>query len=161
HDGLGALRVVIFGGEPLELRSLRPWVTRHGDQRPVLVNMYGITETTIHVTYRPIVAADLDGNQGSVVGVPIPDLPVYVLDENLELSPIGVPGELCVGGAGLTRGYLGSPEKTAERFVPDPFGTRPGHRLYRSGDLARRLESGDLEYLGRIDHQVKIRGFRV
>ena len=160
-DGLRSLRVVIFGGEALELQSLRPWITRHGDQRPVLVNMYGITETTIHVTYRPIVAADLDRNQGSVVGVPIPDLEVYVLDENLELSPLGVPGELCVGGDGLTRGYLGNPEKTAERFVPDPFGNRPGRRLYRSGDLARRLPSGDLEYLGRIDHQVKVRGFRV
>jgi amino acid adenylation domain-containing protein len=160
-DGDRSLRLVIFGGEALELQSLRPWFLRHGDERPVLVNMYGITETTIHVTYRPIAAADLDRTLGSVVGVPIPDLEVHVLDENLELSPIGVPGELCVGGDGLTRGYLGSPDKTAERFVPDPFGTRPGRRLYRSGDLARRLANAELEYLGRIDHQVKIRGFRV
>ncbi|HZN53850.1 MAG TPA: amino acid adenylation domain-containing protein, partial [Candidatus Polarisedimenticolaceae bacterium] len=160
-DGFHSLRWVIFGGEALELQSLRPWFARHGDQRPVLVNMYGITETTIHVTYRPIVAADLDRGSGSVVGVPISDLEVYVLDENLEVSPLGVPGELCVGGDGLARGYLGSPEKTAERFVPDRLGARPGRRLYRSGDLARRLANGDLEYLGRIDHQLKIRGFRV
>ncbi|HKQ60129.1 MAG TPA: amino acid adenylation domain-containing protein [Candidatus Polarisedimenticolaceae bacterium] len=158
---LTGLRWVIFGGEALEPQSLRPWFARYGDRRPVLVNMYGITETTVHVSYRPLGAADLAGPARSVLGVAIPDLEVYVLDEDLELAPIGVPGEICVGGAGLSRGYLGDPARTAERFVPDPFGSRPGGRLYRSGDLARRLPDGDLEYLGRIDQQLKIRGSRV
>ena len=154
-----ALRYVIFGGEMLELKSLKPWFDRHGDQRPQLVNMYGITETTVHVTYRPIRATDLAG--GSVVGVPIPDLQVHLLDANRQLVPVGVPGEMYVGGAGLGRGYYNRPELTAEKFIPDPFQRQPGARLYRSGDQARRLPNGDLEYLGRIDFQVKIRGFRV
>jgi hypothetical protein len=121
--------------------------------------MYGITETTVHVTYRPITMADLEARAGSVIGVPIPDLSVYLLDQRGKLVPVGVAGEMYVGGGGLARGYLNRPELTAERFVPHPFA--PGERLYRSGDLARRLPGGDLEYLGRIDHQVKIRGFRI
>ncbi len=155
-----ALRRVIFGGEALDLPSLAPWFKRHGDERPLLVNMYGITETTVHVTYRPIRQADLAAGRGSVVGVPIPDLTLHVVDPDLQLQPIGVPGEIVVGGEGVAQAYLGRPELTAQRFVPDPFGA-PGARLYRSGDLARRLPDGDLEYLGRIDHQVKIRGFRI
>jgi amino acid adenylation domain-containing protein len=155
-----ALRYVIFGGEALDLPGLAPWLARHGDERPLLVNMYGITETTVHVTYRPIRRADLAAGRGSVIGVPIPDLTLHVVDRDLEPQPIGVAGEIVVGGEGVARGYLGRPELTAERFVPDPYGP-PGARLYRSGDLARRLPEGDLEYLGRIDHQVKIRGFRV
>ena len=156
-----ALRYVIFGGESLELESLRPWYQRHGDRKPVLVNMYGITETTVHVTYRPLSLADVDAGTGSVIGVPIPDLQAYIVDANLQLVPIGVPGEICVGGAGLARGYLNRPELTAQRFVASPFSSAPEARLYRSGDLARYLPDGDIEYLGRIDHQVKIRGFRV
>jgi amino acid adenylation domain-containing protein/non-ribosomal peptide synthase protein (TIGR01720 family) len=157
-----ALRLVIFGGEALEPASLRPWVERHGDQRPRLVNMYGITETTVHVTYRPLSRADVDtAGAGSAIGRPIPDLTLHVLDRHLQPVPAGVPGELCVGGSGLARGYLGRPALTTERFVPDPFSTEPGARLYRSGDLARRLPDGDVEYLGRIDRQVKIRGFRI
>src|SRR6185312_12907032 len=120
----------------------------------------GITETTVHVTYRPLSRQDVEAARGSVLGVPIPDLSLRVLDRHLGPQPIGVPGEIHVGGAGLAQGYLGRPELTAERFVPDPFGA-PGSRLYRSGDLARYLADGDLEYLGRIDHQVKIRGFRI
>jgi amino acid adenylation domain-containing protein/FkbH-like protein/non-ribosomal peptide synthase protein (TIGR01720 family) len=154
-----SLRYVIFGGEALELQSLRPWFERHGDRRPQLVNMYGITETTVHVTYRRIDMSDVEAGAGSLIGVPIPDLGVYVLDAHREPVPVGVPGEMYVGGAGVARGYLNRPELTAERFVADPF--VPGERLYRSGDLARRRPDGDLEYLGRIDHQVKIRGFRI
>ncbi|HEX4961859.1 MAG TPA: non-ribosomal peptide synthase/polyketide synthase [Thermoanaerobaculia bacterium] len=119
--------------------------------------MYGITETTVHVTYRPLRATDTR----SVIGVPIPDLSLGVMDRSFRPAPIGVPGELVVGGAGLARGYLGRPELTAERFVPDPDGVRPGERLYRSGDLGRFLPNGEVEYLGRLDHQVKIRGFRI
>jgi amino acid adenylation domain-containing protein/non-ribosomal peptide synthase protein (TIGR01720 family) len=155
------LRYVIFGGEALDLGDLRPWWDRHGDQKPQLVNMYGITETTVHVTYRPVGKADLERPWSSVIGVPIPDLQVYVLDAHQELLPIGVPGEMYVGGAGVSKGYLARPELTAERFLPDPFNPAPGATLYKTGDLARVLEGGDIEYLGRIDHQVKIRGFRI
>ncbi|MGE0127963.1 MAG: amino acid adenylation domain-containing protein [Blastocatellales bacterium] len=156
-----ALRLVIFGGEALELQSLKPWFDRHGDERPRLINMYGITETTVHVSFRPIRAADLEEGKGSVIGGAIPDLQVYAMDANLRPTPIGVSGEMYVGGAGVARGYLNRPELTAERFIPDPFGAEAGARLYRTGDLARYLADGDLEYLGRIDHQVKIRGFRI
>ncbi|HEX4963095.1 MAG TPA: non-ribosomal peptide synthase/polyketide synthase, partial [Thermoanaerobaculia bacterium] len=154
-----ALRYVIFGGEALEPASLAPWFERHGDERPRLINMYGITETTVHVTYREVGRADVN-RAVSAVGCPIPDLGVYLLDSTFQPVPLGVPGEVYVGGAGLAEGYLGRPELTAERFVPNPFG-EPGSRLYKSGDLARRLPDGDIEYLGRIDHQVKIRGFRI
>ena len=168
EQSLSALRLVIFGGEALDLQSLRPWYERHGDERPRLVNMYGITETTVHVTYRPLGWADLENVSGSVIGGPIPDLQVYVLDAQMQLAPVGVMGELYVGGAGLGRGYLKQADLTAERFVPNPFtpplaegDTRGGTRLYKTGDLARYLPGGDLEYGGRIDQQVKIRGFRI
>jgi amino acid adenylation domain-containing protein len=154
-----ALRTVVFGGEALDPSTLRPWFDRHGDERPRLVNMYGITETTVHVTWRPLSRRDLSG--GSLIGGAIPDLRLYVLDAAGRIAPVGVPGEIHVGGAGLARGYLGRPELTAERFVPDPFSALPGARLYRTGDLARWRPDGDVEYLGRIDAQVKIRGFRI
>ncbi|MBL8348627.1 MAG: amino acid adenylation domain-containing protein, partial [Rubrivivax sp.] len=154
-----ALRHVIFGGEALELQSLRPWLARHGDARPRLVNMYGITETCVHVTYRPISMADVEAGRGSLIGVPIPDLRLHVLEPGGEPAPVGVVGEIHVGGPGLALGYLNRPELTAERFVPDPF--VPGERLYRSGDLARYTADGELEYVGRRDLQVKIRGFRI
>ncbi|WNG47516.1 amino acid adenylation domain-containing protein [Archangium minus] len=156
-----SLRYVIFGGEALEFASLRPWFSRHGEQKPQLVNMYGITETTVHVTYRPLCAADAEGASGSIVGVPIPDLQAFILDERLRPQPVGVPGELYIGGQGLARGYLHRPELTAERFVPHPFSQRPGERLYKTGDLARFRADGHIEYLGRTDLQVKIRGFRI
>ena len=159
-----SLRSVIFGGEALELSSLKPWFGRHGDRSPQLVNMYGITETTVHVTYRPVGLEDLE-QPASFIGVPIPDLELHVLDPWLRPAPIGVAGELCVGGHGLARGYLGRPSLTAQRFSPNPWSGgksgAEGTRLYRSGDLGRRLANGDIEYLGRIDHQVKIRGFRI
>ncbi|BAY50137.1 amino acid adenylation domain-containing protein (plasmid) [Scytonema sp. HK-05] len=154
------LRLVIFGGEALELKSLQPWFERHGDQLPQLVNMYGITETTVHVTYRPLSKTDLNGT-ASVIGRPIGDLQVYVLDEYLHPVPIGVAGEMYVGGAGVARGYLNRPELTAQRFISNPFSNNPKARLYKTGDLARYLPNGELEYLGRIDQQVKIRGFRI
>ncbi len=158
-EGGLALRYVIFGGEALEMRSLKPWFERHGEQRPQLVNMYGITETTVHVTYRPVGGGDVSG--GSVIGVPIPDLAVYLLDSRGELAPMGAQGELYVGGKGVARGYLNRPELTAERFVPDPFGKEGGQRLYRPGDLGRYLAGGDIEFLGRRDEQVKVRGYRI
>ncbi len=160
-EGPLALRFVLFGGEALELRSLAPWWDRHPDDRPLLVNLYGITETTVHVTYRPVRRADLAAGKGSVIGGPIPDLSLHLLDRAHQPVPIGVAGELYVGGAGLALGYLGWPDLTAERFLPDAWSGRAGERLYRSGDLARRRPDGDLEYLGRADQQVKVRGFRI
>jgi amino acid adenylation domain-containing protein len=155
-----ALRLVIFGGEALDFESLRQWFRDHGDEQPQLVNMYGITETTVHVTEKRVRAVDLTANTGSLIGRPISDLRGYVLDQHMELLPAGVPGELYVGGAGVARGYLWRPALSAERFVPDPFSRTPGARLYRTGDLVR-YRGEELEYLGRVDQQVKIRGFRI
>jgi amino acid adenylation domain-containing protein len=156
-----ALRYIIFGGEALEFQSLRPWFERYGDQHPQCINMYGITETTVHVTYRPVRLADLENNSGSNIGVPIPDLQVYVVDAEGKRVATGETGEMLVGGLGVARGYLNRPDLTEQRFIANPFEPEKSPRLYRSGDLARILENGDLEYLGRIDHQVKIRGFRI
>src|SRR5262249_22269002 len=132
-----------------------------GYERPRLVNMYGITETTVHVTYHPLTAADAIAAVGSPIGRPLCDLQAYVLDARLQPVPVGVPGELFIGGGGLARGYLGRADVTAERFLPDPFGTGPGGRLYRSGDKVRWRPDGSLEFLGRIDGQVKIHGYRI
>jgi amino acid adenylation domain-containing protein len=155
------LRYVICAGEALELQSLKPWFERHGDKRPLVVNMYGITETTVHSTYRPITTGDLTSGVGSVIGVPIADLQIHLVDDQLKPVAPGVAGEICVGGAGVARGYLKRDDLTSQRFLPDPFSGKPGARIYRSGDLARFTERGELEYLGRMDQQVKIRGFRV
>jgi amino acid adenylation domain-containing protein/non-ribosomal peptide synthase protein (TIGR01720 family) len=157
---LDHLRLVIFGGEALDPRSLAVWTARHGTARPALVNMYGITETTVHVTLRRLADGDIAGGV-SVIGAPLGDLSLHVLDPSLRPVPVGVAGELFVGGAGLARGYLDRPGLTAQRFLPDPWAAEPGARLYRTGDLARRLPGGDLAYLGRIDQQVKVRGFRI
>ncbi|SCL25323.1 non-ribosomal peptide synthetase [Micromonospora inyonensis] len=155
-----ALRLVVFGGEAVDLGSVGRWFDRRGDESPRLVNMYGITETTVHVTYRPLRRRDV-ASTGSPLGVPIPDLSVYLLDRFGGLLPDGVPGEFYVGGGGVAKGYLGHPELTAERFVADPFSDVDGARLYRTGDVGRRRADGELEYLGRNDDQVKIRGFRI
>ncbi|MEE8523392.1 MAG: amino acid adenylation domain-containing protein, partial [Thermoanaerobaculia bacterium] len=156
-----SLREVIFGGEALELASLAPWYARFDGRRPRLVNMYGITETTVHVTYRPLASREVEDAGRSPIGRAIRDLAIHLLDRCGRPVPIGVVGEIHVGGAGLARGYLGRPALTAARFVPDPFSAEAGARLYRSGDLARYLPDGDLEFLGRHDHQVKLRGFRI
>jgi amino acid adenylation domain-containing protein/FkbH-like protein len=154
------LRTVIFGGEALDVSMLRPWYARHGDAVE-LVNMYGITETTVHVTHHRVRASDLAAPAASRIGRPLGDLRARLLDSNGEMVPIGVPGELYVGGGGVARGYLGRPRLTAERFLPDPFSPEPGARMYRSGDLCRWLPDGTLEYLGRCDRQVKVRGHRI
>jgi amino acid adenylation domain-containing protein len=174
-----ALRTVVFGGEALDYGSLRPWLDRYGDQRPALVNMYGITETTVHVTYRPVRAADVPDPRGpqsggpqsggpqsgalSPIGVPIPDLSARVVDRYGNEQPIGVVGELFVGGAGVAIGYLNRPELTAERFGADLLGpgVGGGERFYRTGDLAAWLPSGELDYRGRADQQIKVRGYRI
>ncbi|MDD5629217.1 MAG: amino acid adenylation domain-containing protein, partial [Elusimicrobia bacterium] len=162
------LRYVIFGGEALNPAALRPWLDRYGDQAPELVNMFGITETCVHVTHARI---DREAAQacrlGSPIGRALPDLSLYVLDRRLQPVPIGVPGELFVGGAGVARGYLNRPELDAERFLPNPFAApedaaagRNG-RMYRTGDLVRWRPGGVLEHMGRADSQMKVRGFRV
>ena len=155
-----ALRVVIFGGEALNPAALRPWFALPAAQQPALVNMYGITETTVHVTHKVIDAVALDGS-GSPIGVALDDLEIYILDAHLNPLPHGVFGEMFVGGAGLARGYLHRPDLSAERFVPNPFSPLPGQRMYKTGDLARYLANGEIEFLGRIDRQIKLRGFRI
>ena len=155
------LRTVIFGGEALNVDDLRPWFEAVGGDGAPLVNMYGITETTVHVTYRAIAIGDLDCRDRSPIGRPLSDLEGHVLDAGGDPCPAGVVGELYVGGDGVARGYLNRPDLTATRFVPHALADRPGDRLYRTGDLAVRTSDGELEYVGRADHQVKIRGFRI
>ena len=157
---LPALRLVILGGEALNLRTLLPWFQRHGDSRPQMINMYGITETTVHVTYRRILEQDAARENDSIIGEPIPDLTLHLLDDALQPVADGATGEICISGPAVARGYLGRAELTAERFITDPHDPAAG-RMYRSGDLARRRADGELVYLGRADRQVKINGFRI
>ncbi|MFJ4095287.1 amino acid adenylation domain-containing protein [Kitasatospora sp. NPDC089913] len=154
------LRYVVFGGEALDLGRLSAWYDHRADDAPVLVNMYGITETTVHVSHLALDRTLAARASGSLIGSPLDDLGLLVLDQALRPAPPGVVGELYVTGAGLARGYLGLPGLTAGRFVASPF-AGPGQRMYRTGDLARRQPDGSLEYVGRADDQVKIRGFRI
>ena len=154
-----ALRMVIFGGEALDLPGLKPWFSLYGEEQPRLVNMYGITETTVHVTWCPLREGDCSST-ASLIGRPLRDLDLHLLDDRGEPVPDGMAGEIHVGGAGLARGYLNRPALTAERFIDGKVEGTP-ERLYRSGDLARRRPDGGLEYLGRIDKQVKLRGYRI
>ena len=151
------LRLIIFGGEALDLKALRPWAERYGLQRPALINMYGITETTVHVTYKPITANDLARPELNPIGTPIPDLHVHLLDDAGRPVSDGLPGEIHVSGGGVARGYLNRLELTSQRFPVCADGTR----MYRSGDRAVRLPNGELAYLGRADDQIKVRGFRI
>lgn len=155
---LSALRLVVLGGEPLDARPLLEWFDRHPEDRCRLVNMYGITETTVHVTAATVTRREALAGSRSV-GRPLPGWSVRVLDAHGRPVPPGAPGEIHVGGAGVALGYLNRPALTAERFVPDVLD--PAGRLYRSGDLGRLLPDGTLEHLGRIDDQVKVRGFRI
>ncbi|OPX45146.1 surfactin synthase subunit 2 [Ruminiclostridium hungatei] len=150
------LRYVIFGGEALNPHKLKEWNQRFPNVR--LINMYGITETTVHVTYKEITREDMNDGSSNV-GQPLPKVYTYILDNDMNLCPVGVAGEIYVGGAGVGRGYLNRPELTGERFIEDPF--LPGEKLYRSGDLAKLLHGGDMAYCGRTDRQLKIRGYRI
>jgi amino acid adenylation domain-containing protein len=151
-----ALRYIIFGGAPLLPASLSVFHEVYPQVR--LINMYGITETTVHVTFKEITEVEIHAGISNV-GKPIPTLCCYILDAQKSLLPIGVPGEIYVSGAGLARGYLNNPELTAEKFIRHPF--KAGERLYKSGDLGRWLPDGNMEHLGRIDQQLKIRGYRI
>ncbi|WP_133054583.1 non-ribosomal peptide synthetase, partial [Niastella populi] len=150
------LRYVIFGGEALNPAKIKPWKEQFPSCR--LVNMYGITETTVHVTYQEIGFEHLD-NSSSIIGKAIPTLTIFILDSAQQLVTVGVAGEICIGGAGLAQGYLNQPALTAEKFIAHPF--EEGERLYRSGDLGRWLPDGNIEFIGRKDEQVKIRGHRI
>ncbi|WP_307850423.1 amino acid adenylation domain-containing protein [Micromonospora sp. H61] len=152
-----AVRLVVFGGEPLDTRVLLGWFDRYPEDRCRLVNMFGITETTVHATAQTVTRREALAGTRSV-GRALPGWRLYVLDPQGRPVPTGVTGEIWVGGAGVASGYLGLPELTAERFQPDPF--LEGRR-YRSGDLGRFRPDGSLEHLGRLDDQVKVRGFRV
>ncbi|AXI80192.1 non-ribosomal peptide synthetase [Peterkaempfera bronchialis] len=156
-----ALRRIIFGGEALDLGRLRGWVERHGTASPELVNMYGITETTVHVTHRVLTDEDFGlGADVSPIGGPIPGLVTYLLDDRLQPVPPGREGAIFVAGDQVSLGYLGRPGLTASRFVADPF-AGDGSRMYHTGDLARRTLDGELEFTGRADDQVQLKGFRI
>ncbi|MFG6198639.1 amino acid adenylation domain-containing protein [Nonomuraea sp. JJY05] len=156
-----ALRRIIFGGEALDLGRLRGWVERHGTRSPELVNMYGITETTVHVTHRVLTDEDFAaGDDVSPIGGPIPGLVTYLLDDRLRPVPPGRVGAIYVAGDQVSLGYLGRPGLTASRFVANPF-AGDGSRMYHTGDLARRTLDGELEFAGRADDQVQLKGFRI
>ncbi|WP_155393962.1 non-ribosomal peptide synthetase, partial [Xanthomonas albilineans] len=155
------LRLVIFGGEALDVRALKPWFEHERNLATHLVNMYGITETTVHVTWRSLGVTDVDWRGGSPIGGPIANTRTYILDGHGAPVPIGVVGELYIGGDGVSRGYLNRDDLTAERFLTDPFSADPTARMYRTGDLGRWRADGNIEFFGRNDHQVKIRGFRI
>ena len=157
--GRHALRTLIFGGEALDAKMLKPWFADPRNAATRLVQVYGITETTVISTWREMTVADIDHEGPSPIGVPYDDVSLYVLDSQRQLCPFGVVGEIHIGGGGVARGYLDRDALTAERFVADPF--RPGERIYRSGDLARMRADGSLEYVGRNDFQVKLRGYRI
>ncbi|WP_432065179.1 amino acid adenylation domain-containing protein [Streptomyces sp. C10-9-1] len=156
-----SLRRVVFGGEALDLSRLRDWVGTYGTTAPELVNMYGITETTVHVTHRVLTAEDFEADEDAgPLGGPIPGLAVHLLDERLRPVPPGRVGALYVSGDQLSLGYLGRPGLTAGRFVADPF-RADGSRMYHTGDLARRTIDGELRFAGRADDQVQLKGYRI
>lgn len=159
-SSLGSLRYVVFGGEALDATRLTAWYDRHDADSPRLVNMYGITETCVHVSHRPLKVSDAAGATGSVIGDAIPGLRIHLLDQSLQPVPTGVVGEIYVAGGQIARGYVGKPGLTATRFVANPF-DGAGMRLYRSGDTAMWTEDGELVYVGRSDQQVKVRGYRI
>ncbi|WP_327191220.1 amino acid adenylation domain-containing protein [Streptomyces xinghaiensis] len=160
-ERLTSLRVVVFGGERLEPAMLRDWFERHGDESPRLVNMYGLTEATVHASCRPLTVGDLDAHGVSPIGHPLPGLVFHVLGDDGRPVAEGEPGELYIEGAGLARGYLGRPDLNKERFVDHTAPDGTVRRCYRTGDRVVALPGGGYGYLGRTDDQMKIRGYRV
>jgi amino acid adenylation domain len=156
---LSGLRWLVVNGEALPPQLCRQWYALYPDVR--LLNAYGPTECSDDVTHYLFDGSPLPGVTNIPIGRPLANMRMYVLDQALSLVPIGIPGELYVGGVGVGRGYIHEPARTAETYVPNPFSVEPGSRLYKTGDRARFLADGNLEFLGRIDHQVKLRGFRI
>lgn len=154
-----SLRLIIIGGEKALPERLKVWLESVG-QQVRLVNNYGPTETTVGATVCELSTADTTLKEVPI-GRPLGNVQTYILDGNRQPVPIGVPGELYIGGAGLARGYLNRPKLTEEKFIPSPFSNEPASRLYKTGDLTRYLPDGTIEYVGRIDNQVKVRGFRI
>ncbi|KTD07264.1 non-ribosomal peptide synthetase [Legionella jamestowniensis] len=161
---LNYLRYVSFVGESLKVSILRPWVAKYGVDKPRLANMYGITETTVYTNNKFVTQADIDKGRDNI-GWPLAEFSMCVMDEHLRWCPVGIVGEICIGGRGLSRGYLYRDDLTQEKFVKDPYanflGLPEDTRLYRTGDLGRWMEDGSIEYLGRKDFQIKLRGFRI
>lgn len=156
-----ALRYVIFGGEKLEASHLSKWLSTHGENSPELINMYGITEGTIHVTSHKVTQNEIN-TQESLIGQPLPHMKIYVFNENQQPMPPGCPGELYIAGLGITAGYLNRVDETKQRFIPNPYATHASFQtLYRTGDQVKTLPTGDLVYLGRLDTQVNFKGFRI
>ncbi|HQS06756.1 MAG TPA: AMP-binding protein, partial [Daejeonella sp.] len=154
------LRMVIFGGDKLDFSKLKSWITIEGSEHVQLFNLYGITEVTVHTTWHLVKHEEIRNTTGqSVIGLPIPGTSVYVVNNQLQLCPIGVQGELVVSGNGVFMGYHNRPELMAQKFMSDPFNS--SKNMYRSGDFGRWLADGTLEYFGRKDDQIQIRGFRV
>jgi len=158
-NATGWTNAIVIGGEMLTVEALAPW--RSKLPRTRLINEYGPTETVVGCCVYEITAETAISDGAVPIGRPITNTTLYVLDDRLEPSPIGIAGELYIGGFGLARGYLDRPDLTAESFVPDPFSQEPGARLYRTGDLARYLPDGNFDFLGRRDQQVKLRGYRI
>ena len=145
-------RLMLVGGEALDDST---WARLAEDQQTRFCNVYGPTECTVDATWAPVTTGV------PTIGRPIPNAEAYILDKNMQLTPVHLPGELHIGGTGLARGYLNAPDKTAERFIPDGLSEQPGARLYRTGDLARYAPDGSITFLGRNDAQVKVRGHRI
>jgi len=155
------LRQIVFSGEAVVTADLEAWYRIHGESGPQLVNTYAITETGGQVAFRSYAGGDVDESRARNIGMPLADTHVHIMDESLQPVPDGETGELCVGGPGLSRGYINQPELTAEKFVEVTLGDAHAERIYRTGDQARRLSSGEIEFLGRNDNQVKVRGYRI
>ncbi|MET3365120.1 amino acid adenylation domain-containing protein [Bradyrhizobium japonicum] len=153
------LRLLISTGEPLPVELCRAWFARC--PKVPLINAYGASECSDDVSLHRLTKAPATATGNVPVGAPLPNTQLYVLDANLQPQPVGVTGELCIGGAGIGRFYVNDPAQSRQRFLPDPFSRQPGGRLYRTGDLARRRADGTIECLGRADHQVKVRGYRI
>jgi acyl-coenzyme A synthetase/AMP-(fatty) acid ligase/acyl carrier protein len=152
EEALPALHTIIVAGEACPADLVNRWAPGRR-----FFNAYGPTEATVWASVAECVA---DG-RNPTIGKPIINVKIHLFDAGLQPVPMGAPGELSIGGVGITRGYLGRPDLTAEKLIPDQFGAEPGGRLYRTGDLARYMPGGDIDFLGRIDHQVKLRGFRI
>lgn len=157
EEKINSLRLIIFGGEPLNTSMLKSWLEKYPESQCRLENMFGITETTVHVTSKTITRKEVL-NCSKSVGKPLPGWYIHILDSDMNILPYGEEGEIYVGGAGVAKEYINQPELTSKSFIRDPF--REGI-MYKSGDKGRLLENGEIEHLGRLDSQVKLRGFRI